>query len=272
MPSNLDKLHDELRELIRQGDNLLNGMQYECHRAEVRAQVEGLLSKDGKKAAAAEVDEILERFPNFKAQYQPWYSEAMAVVKQLLPDRLENFTGLYEKPKSRKNLSWGSYVISDYLQGLQAYNGQVNPSAAIPQMQQQVNILKACERRFQSSLFEIKQLVQADLFDSELDGAREMVKHKFHRAAGAIAGVVLEKHLVQVCSNHSIVLPKKHLSIGDLNDLLKKNSVIETPLWRGIQRLGDLRNLCDHHKGKEPTVDDVGELIDSVEKLIKTLF
>jgi hypothetical protein len=48
--------------------------------------------------------------------------------------------------------------------------------------------------------------------------------------------------------------------------------VLETPTWRGIQRLGDLRNLCDHNKNKEPTDTDVLELIDGVEKITKTLF
>jgi hypothetical protein len=68
---------------------------------------------------------------------------------------------------------------------------------------------RAAERRFESSLFEIRQLVQADLFDSVLGYARELLKHKFLRAAGAIAGVVLEKHLRQVCFDHSIMITKK---------------------------------------------------------------
>jgi hypothetical protein len=90
------------------------------------------------------------------------------------------------------------------------------------------------EGRFESSLFDIRQLVQADVFDSEL--------------AGAIAGVVLEKHLAQVCRNHNVTVSKKHPTINDFNGLLKDNNVIETPQWRLIQHLADLRNLCDHNK------------------------
>ena len=37
------------------------------------------------------------------------------------------------------------------------------------------------------------------------------------RGAGAIAGVVLEGHLTQVCENHNLSLPKKNLTINDLN-------------------------------------------------------
>ncbi len=54
--------------------------------------------------------------------------------------------------------------------------------------------------------------------------------------------------------------------------MLKKDGIIDTPLWRQIQRLGDIRNLCDHNKEREPTREDVQELIDGVEKITKTLF
>ena len=48
--------------------------------------------------------------------------------------------------------------------------------------------------------------------------------------------------------------------------------VIDTPTWRFIQRLADLRNLCDHKKSDEPATDDIEELIAGVRKTIKTVF
>ena len=45
------------------------------------------------------------------------------------------------------------------------------PDAAIPHLRQQLSILKSVKARFESSLFDIRQLVQADLFDSEIDTA-----------------------------------------------------------------------------------------------------
>jgi hypothetical protein len=136
----------------------------------------------------------------------------------------------------------------------------------------QVEILQAVGQRFESTLFDIRQLVQADFFDSEIDAAHELAKRGFLRAAGAVAGVVLEKHLVQVLANHNITIGKKHPSISDLNDALKGGEVLDVPAWRGIQRLGDIRNLCDHNKQREPTGDEIAELIDGAKKIIKTLF
>lgn len=148
----------------------------------------------------------------------------------------------------------------------------VNTDAAIPRFNQQLAIVKAVRNRFESSLFDIRQIVQADLFDSELEAAKALVKHGFFRAGGAIAGVVVEKHLAEVCKNHGIGISKKNPVIADFNDALKNANVIDLPQWRSNQYLGDLRNLCDHNKEKEPSEDEVTDLINGVMKLTKTLF
>jgi hypothetical protein len=109
--------------------------------------------------------------------------------------------------------------------------------------------------------------------DSEIESARLLKKNGFLRAAGAVAGVVIEKHLAQVCQNHnSVKITKQRPTIADFNDALKMADVIDTPRWRSIQHLGDLRNLCDHNKDREPKPDEVDDLLDGTEKIIKTLF
>jgi hypothetical protein len=148
----------------------------------------------------------------------------------------------------------------------------VGPDAAIPQFTQQLFIVKSIDRRFESSLFDIRQLVQADLFDSDLDAAAELLKKKFTRAAGAVAGVVLERHLAQACESHGVKISKKSPAISDLNDALKAANVIDVPQWRFVQHLADIRNLCDHDKAKEPTAEQAGDLVEGVRKTIKTIF
>ena len=179
---------------------------------------------------------------------------------------------MYEKPKGRKSIGYENYVIQDYMQDLRVTLGgdvRADPSAALPQLYQQVAIVKAAKIRFESSLFEIRQLVQADLFDSELDAARELLRNKFYRGAGAIAGVVIEKHLRQVCDDHKITIIKKHPGIGDLNELLRLGAVIDVPQWRHISMLADIRSLCDHNKQTEPSKEQVSDLIDGTSKILK---
>lgn len=265
MASNIDRYKNDLENLIKEGEKLELVIQYECF----PDRLAEVLDKDSLKA--------LKKLPSFSVTYETWYSEAKAIVKQLLPDRLDDFVRKYEKPKPRKDIDFENYRIEDYLQGLRVTRGWekdvvVDPSAAIPQFRQQLAILKAVAKRFESSLFDIRQLVQADLFDSEIDAANELLKSGFNRAAGALGGVVLEKHLAQVCSNHGIKFRKKRLTISDFNDALKKNQVIDTPEWRFIQHLGDVRNHCDHNKESEPTKEQVSDLLAGVAKLLKTLY
>ena len=87
-----------------------------------------------------------------------------------------------------------------------------------------------------------------------------------------MAGVVLERHLKEVCGNHGVTVRKRAPQISDLNDALKGADVIDIPQWRSIQHLGDLRNLCAHDKKSEPTPDQVEDLLAGVAKVTKTIF
>jgi hypothetical protein len=235
-------------------------------------QDEGKLKKEEKAEAQG-------LYMIFESNYQGWFTEASAVIRQLIPDRLQEFQDLYKGDGKRKEINPTSYTIQDWLNGVRAGTNNLTHeklfddlAAVAMRFSTQLGILKASSRRFESSLFDIRQLVQADLLDSELDSARELAKYGFLRAAGAVVGVVIEKHLLQVSLNHALKVTKKHPMINDLNELLKSNGVIDTPVWRQIQRLGDIRNLCDHNKDREPTSDEVQELIDGTEKLTKTIF
>lgn len=52
----------------------------------------------------------------------------------------------------------------------------------------------------------------------------------------------------------------------------EQEKVYDIVNWRFIQHLGDIRNLCDHNKDREPTKEEVEELINGTEKVIKTIF
>ncbi len=268
MPS-LDRYRKDLDTLISRGDLLHMAIQKECLPEE--------FARTAKKELGDKAADALKGLPSFGESYQSWYSEAKVLVRLLLPDRLEDFVRHYEKPKSRKEITYENYRIEDCLQGINVTRGAykekvVGPDAAIPQFRQQLAILKAVKKRFESSLFDIRQLVQADLFDSELDASGELAERGFLRAAGAMAGVVLERHLLQVCDSHGIRLTKKAPGISDLNNVLKEGNAIDVPQWRFVQHLGDIRNLCDHERSVEPTREQVDDLIAGVGKVIKTLF
>jgi hypothetical protein len=258
--NNLTRYRADLQRLLQLGDSMRHDLVF------TNVQKTRKLSDDEKNAA-------IKVKGAFRGEYQNWYTEALAVVRQIIPDRQIEFEQLYKGDGKRRNIDITNFNIQDWMNGLQFTSGSVDGfDAAAMRFSTQLEILKATERRFESALFDIKQVARAELFDSELDAARELAKHGFFRGAGALAGVVLEKHLAQVAQNHSIAVRKQHPTISDLNDALKNGDVLDVPEWRAIQRLGDLRNLCDHNKNREPGEKELTELIDGVEKLTKTLF
>jgi hypothetical protein len=221
---------------------------------------------------------LKEKGISFGNKYQSWYTEAFRTVKQLLPDRLAEFASYYQIDSKRKVVNVQTYAIQDWLMGVRMDEDvfgkkpfdELGPVAM--RFQSQLQILKSANARFDSLLFDIRQLVQADLFDSEVDVGRELLRSGFLRPAGVVAGVVLEKHLAEVCESHNIVIRKKNPTISDFNDALKAGDAIDVPTWRFIQHLGDLRNLCGHNKDREPTRDKTTELLDGVAKIMKSMF
>ncbi len=271
MISNIEKYKKDIDRLVADGGMLLNAMQYGAMPKQFHAALEdaGINKEDQNK--------LIKKLPVFSAKYQTWYSEALSVIKVLLPERFDDFKKIYEKPKTRKEITYENYVIEDYLQNLIVTRGWekeeiVGTRAGIPKFEQQLRIIEAASKRFESSLFDIQLLLQADIFDNELEAAKELNDKGFARAAGAVAGVVLESHLLQVANNHTLKVSKKDPSISDLNDLLKQNAIIEVSVWRFIQHLGDIRNKCDHKKSVDPTKDEIVDLIDGVTKIIKSVF
>jgi hypothetical protein len=262
---NLTRYRDSLSKLISTGDEMELDLVFRA------SEEEGNRKKEHQEAKK-------KVYGSFEKNYQRWYTEAYAVLKQLLPERLGEFVAYYKPDPRRKNITVTGYVIQDWLSGIRvgadAYGKKPfsDLAATLARYRVQLDILKSIEVRFESSLFEIRQLVQADLFDSEVEVSRELLRAGFLRGAGAVAGVVLEKHLSQVCVNHDISINKKHPTIADLIDPIKNADVIDVPAWRQIQRLGDLRNLASHNKQREPRAAEMEELIDGVDKITKTLY
>ena len=138
-------------------------------------------------------------------------------------------------------------------------------------LQNQILILVSIRKRIDSILANLKSLLQADLFDHELDAARHLANVGHLRAAGAMAGVVLESHLSEVCDSHELKLGRKQRNLSNLNDALKGADVIDVPIWRNIQGLTDIRNLCDHKKQREPAAEEIQRLIDGTDRFLKEL-
>nr|WP_314422728.1 hypothetical protein [uncultured Erwinia sp.] len=265
MSTQFEKLEKEMKELVSMGKNLYFSMLIDTKK------IEGPESEETKEA----IEKGL-KYISVKGCYQSWYTKSHRVISQVIKERLAEFELLYKSDPKRKEISVLNYSMSDYLSNIttsRAGRGIIcSPVDAVDKMEFQFKILESAQERFTSTLFDIKDIVQADIFDSELDTAKELNKKGFIRAAGAVTGVILEKHLAHVCSLHNIKPKKAHPSISEYNNSLKDSDIIDTSTWRFIQHLGDIRNLCDHGKEREPKKDEVSDFITGVDKITKTVF
>lgn len=260
--NNLEKYKEDYKRLKEYGNALQYGFIYDYKKHPKFKKFFNELDDETKNKAEQHV---------FSKCYNAWYNESLRLIKQLLPERYDDFVSFYSAEKKRKDIDITNYTISDALLGLQITRNNrvvIEPADALKLFQQQLNILTSLSNCFESSLFNIRELLQADIFESELDGARELHKNGFYRAAGALCGVILEKHFAGVCASHSIKMKKATPGISDYNEKLKDEAVVDNKTYLLIQRLGTIRNLCDHNKKQEPTKDDIEDLINGTDKIL----
>jgi len=213
----------------------------------------------------------------FGTKYQHWYTSAIKVFEILANDRLEEFISYYKIDPKRKSFSAQNYVIQDFIMGIGArtdlYNKPVwdtNNVTAV-KVYNQLQILQSLETRIDSVLSDVQGSLLSELQDKELSTAEELLKVNV-RAAGSLAGVVLENHLQRVMQNHHVTVSKKNPTISEMNNLLKSNEIYDLPTWKKVEYLGSIRDLCSHKKEREPKKEEVEELIAGVNKVIKETY
>jgi hypothetical protein len=113
-------------------------------------------------------------------------------------------------------------------------------------------------------LNKIRDLIQAEVFESELEQAQELFRADYLSAAAVIAGVVLETTLRRMCQDHGINLGK----LDKMNADLAKAGVYNSVVQKRITALAAVRNSAAHGKPEEFTRDDVSTMIQDVERFL----
>lgn len=213
----------------------------------------------------------------FSSKYQQWYARALRVVITLAPDRLREFASYYEVDRKRKAIDITSYRIQDFLNGFaptaNRYTGEIPYDREVVThlaVYNQLMILQALTSRLDSVLTNVEGRIATELQDAGLAAARQLLKISW-RAAGALAGVVLEDHLQRVAAARGVKIAKKDPTIADLNDPLKAADVYDQPTWRRIQFLAETRNVCSHKKSQQPSESQVQELLDGTAWIIANI-
>ena len=258
-------------ELLKEIESLINEAQ-QVYGAFVRSYC---LEKLKTQIDETKYKELKEQYAEFKGidfaeAYQKWYSRTLTIIKVVLPQRQTEFEQLYAPSSNRKELTILNYTIQDAIKGIYNERTRVEPTTANDLIRTQIHILKSVYELADKRLNEINNMLELDVFEKELDSARHLLKNKYFRSAGAICGVLIEKHLLGMLKFAGLKQSKNNPTISTLNDDLYSNSIIDSVQYKFLLYLGGIRNKCDHNKAEDPTKEEIQELINGTEKVINT--
>lgn len=132
-------------------------------------------------------------------------------------------------------------------------------------LQQMKAVFMAAKEDFEGGyLNSVRNLVQAEVFDNELDQAKELLSSGYAAAAAVIAGVVLETTLRNMCRDNGIPLGK----LDKMNADLTKQGVYNSLTQKRITALAGVRNSAAHGKTEEFSKDDVNSMINEIERFV----
>jgi hypothetical protein len=209
---------------------------------------------------------------NIKKNYQSFYTKSLRLISTIAPERLLDFSNEYKIDKNRKGLSWTNYKIEDFLMNTQNMYDKIDViSSFSTRIENQISIIESIVSLVDSKIGNIFSDISYQIIESEISAAEELMKVGFLRASGVLAGVLLERHIGNVLKSHNVILPKKKPTLSDFNDALREAEIIDTPDWRSIQRFGDIRNLCAHPKDRDPTKQEIIDIVSGTKKYIVEL-
>jgi hypothetical protein len=127
-------------------------------------------------------------------------------------------------------------------------------------------ILKAALDDFERGyLFDIRKLVESEVFADFLDQAGELLRAGYKGPAAVVAGAVLEDGLRKLCEKHGIANSDKP-KLDAMNSLLAKAGAYTLLTQKRITAIADIRNNAAHGNWDAFETDDVREMIDWVSK------
>ena len=113
-------------------------------------------------------------------------------------------------------------------------------------------------------LTSVKNLVQAEVFDSELDQARGLLSSGYKGPAAVVAGVVLETALRDLCDQQGL----SHSKLDKMNSDLAKAGIYNKLQQKRITALADIRNNAAHGHWEAFSDHDVEAMIRDVESFL----
>lgn len=133
-------------------------------------------------------------------------------------------------------------------------------------------ILRAALEDLQGGyLFDVRRLIEAEVFSDFLDQAEELLRTGYSGPAAVVAGCVLEDGLRKLCVANGIALPERP-ALDRMNADLAKAGVYSKLVLKRITAIADVRNNAAHGNWDEFDKDDVKDMIEWITKFAEEQF
>ncbi|MBB5343162.1 hypothetical protein [Tunturibacter empetritectus] len=154
---------------------------------------------------------------------------------------------------------------SEHARLFQAASERSMYTSNIQMLERMLSVFEAAREDFKGGyLNSVRALVQAEVFSSELDQARELLDKGYLAPSAVIAGVVLETHLQELSQVNDIPAGK----IEAMNVALAKKGIYNVLRQKQITAHADIRNKAAHGKANEFSVGDVKAMIEDIERFL----
>lgn len=162
-----------------------------------------------------------------------------------------------------------SKIFGEESHHFKIFSGLVNKFKDYSPIKRGVAVLKAAKDDYENGyLFNVRELVEAEVFDDFLEQAQQLFDKGYYQPAAVVAGAVLEDGLKKLCAKNGIVLAPK-ATMNPANDELAKQGTYNSLTQKKIMALADLRNKAAHGQWSEFTKKDVEEMIKNVRSFLE---
>ncbi len=135
-----------------------------------------------------------------------------------------------------------------------------------------IGVLKSAKDDYENGhLFNVRSLIEAEVFDDFLEQAKHLLQNDHDGAAAVIAGGVLEDGMRKLCARNNIAIPAKP-KLSSMNDELRKANVYSKITFRKIQGLADVRNYASHGEWDKFNKNHVEDMIKDVRRFMEDHF
>jgi hypothetical protein len=211
--------------------------------------------------------------PQLTIKYETWYTNALRVVQNLIPERLEDFVSAYKNNRSGA-IGYSTYTIQDYLLGIKvdrSSKADFNSALLFERLTlRQAGILNSALQTKPISVNTSENPFQEEFYSRALDKAQKLFGMGQLVPAGVLAGTVLENYLKWMCRRRNIRINEERLSTVEMNDSLYRFRTYKKTTWIRIKGLIPLAEACLKPKRKSPSKEEIGALIAGVKKVVGT--